>query len=1155
MAARARAISKTAHVHPERRIRLFVTTESDGRPGSGVPFRLFFSTSDEGREQGPAYNVGLFESDAAGYLSIPAPSPNKVVPHAEHAPRAPSLIIEALDRSDLRWTLGEGQEVFHFAVPDALARNRGHVPVYPSVPHPDVRDWELSPASFCNHTSVPVVGEDGCEVLLHNTYPETIFRFAEIYREPGAPATLGIAGVAPCEGTPNEFPESRCIRRGAILEYEIQWSPCGHSLGEIVYSSTLGPCEQVNLAIIDWSREDVATRADVADTSEALVHDLRRERLVEETTKFAIRERQHGGSVMGAIGGALSAASFGLAGGMGGGYATTSGRRSGSARGTQSLADHVAQAASNMRSLRQTVVVEASAREQNVLQTRTIRNHNHCHALTMLYYEILRHYQVTVTVVEKSDVILVALPSKLQSREFTIEDLSRYRWVLEPALLDRGLARCFDEVGKSAGKGVSSPSAPAGTRGEVARFVVEVTTGTDGAHPDVFFFITMADGSQIDFDQLDTPRPHDDFMPGATDRFERPGNGVRIEDVRGVGIRFRDGHRSWDFKGLRVRYAVSGSSELFTLYENPAINKHFDQEEDWADAAEVTSEAPLPAPEVESCAQRLVDHLNAHFDYYSTVLWINGDPNDSVRILDAYAYTHVDESGRRVEGRLADFIDPQPVGSSGSYVAFHIDSAEFAQSIETPPPVHRMVSLPTPGVFAELKLSNCSGCERVDATRFWDWQESPCLDAAPALAPVVQTQGQARPDLTPAAVPGATLEVAPAPEAPALGQLLQGVLDVMKTPEIFRDMSAKEQVAGLVQAAIAGSVEVNKAQLELEKAKVEAERAKAELEMAKMEKEEAREGAGNRVPPRTSAEHPTTRTRQTPGQEARDQHSILRALEREGSISREQAAESHQQVQEAVGERISGRPRPAQRPPAAGILSPKVFRFRFHNGAPMFGWWRMTLEPAIAGPEIDPETSELSSSPRRMQGFDERPEFPIIGDRLSVTFPHYADIGRGPIRIHTSGTLYQYRSLEMVEAYRRLGDEAVAAGLYSGLSDLPAHWFDSGWIPRQHYAGELEVSSECFRRCQSFEVRLPQETRTVSVTTTIEEGEDTGGTLSFNVGKEVLDAALSITHTATSRESESRTVEHVEINLIPREARLTITAPHCPECSNGAGLP
>lgn len=895
MEGRVRSLSKT--VHPARRVRVFLVAESTRHPASAVPVQVYFESTAARTGEPLKYQCGLFESDRVGYLSVPIPSPSQIVPGAEDHETPPALYIEPLATLGGRLELPYGQELFHYVVPDSLARTKAQLPAYPSVVEPDIRDWELSPASFATQTSLPIIGQDGCEQLLHNTLTEATFRYSELYREPGAPETLAIARAAPCEGGFDDITTDLCIRRGAILDYEIEWAPRGHSLGEIVYSTTLGPCEHINLAVIDWSREDAAVRSDAVEVSETLLHDLRRDRVVEETTKFAIRERQYGGSVMGAVGGALGAASFGIAGGIGGGYATTTGRRSGSARGTQMLADQVAQAASSMRSSRQTVVVEASAREQNVLQTRTVRNHNHCHALTTLYYAILRHYVVTVRVVDRGDVVLVALPFE----PFSLGSLDTHRWILEPGLLDPKLAAAFDDL---EGNGLSGAAADAEGSGEIARLLIETTTGSDPvSKADIYFTVTTVDGRVQRLGQLGAPGPPDEFEAGATNTFTIEAPSVRLHAIRGIGIEFRR-HRgaaaTWDLRGMRVRYLTTGGNELLTLYQNDQVNHHFADDGDWS-----TSISPIAAPENGDAAEgrggpsRLLAHINAHRLYYNTLLWLNRDPNENARLLEQYAYTHTDSSGEELSGRLADFVDPKPVGVSGRYVAFRLDSTAIAETINTPRPVQRVVSLPTPGTFAELKLSHCSGCEKVDATRFWDWQESPCPDNAPVMAPIAQTEAQVRPDLTPGDQPGATLSVEPAPEAPALGQLLQGVLDVMKTPDIFRDMSGKEQVAGLVEAAIQGAVEANKAQIELEKAKLETDKAKTELEKLKLEK-----GAvdGGR-PPRASA--PPQIRRQTAAQQGRDAHSLVTEQERKGRISPEQAAKEHLKIGEAVRSRIA----------------------------------------------------------------------------------------------------------------------------------------------------------------------------------------------------------------------------------------------------------
>ncbi len=80
--------------------------------------------------------------------------------------------------------------------------------------------------------------------------------------------------------------------------------------------------------------------------------------------------------------------------GVGGGYSTSSATRKLIAETVNKLADSAFQASSVIRSLYSSVITQASQAEQDVVQTRTVTNHNHCYAFTVLYYKVLRHYRV-----------------------------------------------------------------------------------------------------------------------------------------------------------------------------------------------------------------------------------------------------------------------------------------------------------------------------------------------------------------------------------------------------------------------------------------------------------------------------------------------------------------------------------------------------------------------------------------------------------------------------------------------------------------------------------------------------------------------------------------------------------------------------------------
>jgi hypothetical protein len=129
-----------------------------------------------------------------------------------------------------------------------------------------------------------------------------------------------------------------------------------------------------------------------------------------------------------------------------------------------------------VRDLRSTVVVTSAQAEQNALTTRTIRNYNHSHAMTVLYYEVLRHYRV---VVERGNVIpVVLIPQDMP--DFDVAAVFNYRRFLEGALLDPELAAGFDAIEKYYAWQVLPQQAPPDPgAAEFVLFNIFLTTGTN----------------------------------------------------------------------------------------------------------------------------------------------------------------------------------------------------------------------------------------------------------------------------------------------------------------------------------------------------------------------------------------------------------------------------------------------------------------------------------------------------------------------------------------------------------------------------------------------------------------------------------------------------------------------------------------------------
>jgi len=100
-------------------------------------------------------------------------------------------------------------------------------------------------------------------------------------------------------------------------------------------------------------------------------------------------------------------------------------------------------------------------------------------------------------------------------------------------------------------------------------------------------------------------------------------------------------------------------------------------------------------------------------------------------------------------GGLADYVENRVIGRIGPYVGLPLQDPsllppQFQGPVELPVlEKERLITLPTPGVFAESQIGSCSACETIDDTVFWDWQKSPTPESAPDItAAMLQSRFQ-----------------------------------------------------------------------------------------------------------------------------------------------------------------------------------------------------------------------------------------------------------------------------------------------------------------------------------------------------------------------------------------------------------------------------
>jgi hypothetical protein len=237
-----------------------------------------------------------------------------------------------------------------------------------------------------------------------------------------------------------------------ILEYEQTWEDVGESLGTILYSLPLAPCESVKIAVIEAKRDDMAARTDAIDAQEHLDHSLFRDRNITEVVKGVLREKQGGSSFMAGQGAAYSGSwetvgTFGVTHAIGYASSQSWGRRNLEAESTQYLHDSTVQNTDLVRTLNSTVIVEGSQAEKHNLETRTVTNHNHCHALTVQYYEVLRRLKLETRYISSRPGLMIAYKGL---------GFKNSRPTVEPGGVDENaLAESLTATGSALGVGVT----------------------------------------------------------------------------------------------------------------------------------------------------------------------------------------------------------------------------------------------------------------------------------------------------------------------------------------------------------------------------------------------------------------------------------------------------------------------------------------------------------------------------------------------------------------------------------------------------------------------------------------------------------------------------------------------------------------------------
>ena len=272
-----------------------------------------------------------------------------------------------------------------------------------------------------------------------DTAPSQIFNYSMLQRlvEPTISKTSGRGMVeesidvddfkSRLATKPQEWPQMSSLGIGYILNMHQAWVPDGFALGNLLYSLILAPGEEQRLVV----RENKQTYSlqDTAEGSESVSEDYRNNQLDNTTAAYdyALEQMSLGQSSSkyetksNSFGGHGGFAGFGAVFGLSGSFSKSSGSASSSAsqRNSHNEASNAAQqfqhgikTASDRISQAQRLSISLATSEQSdSVATRIIANHNHSHAMTIQYWEVMRRYSLE-TCIEGVDLVLY-VPLKL----------------------------------------------------------------------------------------------------------------------------------------------------------------------------------------------------------------------------------------------------------------------------------------------------------------------------------------------------------------------------------------------------------------------------------------------------------------------------------------------------------------------------------------------------------------------------------------------------------------------------------------------------------------------------------------------------------------------------------------------------------------------
>ena len=444
---------------------------------------------------------------------------------------------------------------------------------------------------------------------------------------------------------------------------------------------------------------------------------------------------------------------------------SSEGIREVSANMAQNIMDRTHQYSSSSRNRRASIVQELSQSESENISTRVVTNYNHMHSLTIQYFEVVQMYRVSTTLKTSQDCLFIPFRPISNWTKELISEFRReiIRSALTPSILHSFLAaenavilnsRSIDSqttaqlIQQDQSKAIQNlkharnllncwiSDNPINNhqlpKNVYLRFVWGANNATGGpwaiyqsGGPKKVTYkmiATLSDGNVIDLLRSDT----DDTRRN-------------IKRVTSITYEITPVSSNWDMENEidALRTKISSLDLVFTK----DISDNWESRED---ACRITifykigksyvdnNVLKIPLLDIVSAltSEDLIEHLNQNTEYYSKQILKRRNPKLIRNIINNFDF-HGDS--------LANWVDPEPVAISDNKLIFALKKPLDKKSVNQHPEKilkSDLIPVATEGVFAEAVQGRANSAEKLDISRFWNWQDSPIPIVAPEISPI-----------------------------------------------------------------------------------------------------------------------------------------------------------------------------------------------------------------------------------------------------------------------------------------------------------------------------------------------------------------------------------------------------------------------------------